>query len=237
MSAIQWHASVPSTQDEAHWLASAGAAHGSTVAARVQTAGRGTRGRAWVSGSGGLWLSVVCRPENGSAVEVVAVRTGLVLAEFLDRIIRPAARITLKWPNDLLLGQAKLGGILAEARWLGGALSWIVVGVGINVRNELPGETVPVAARLLDIGVVLSAAELAEPVARLVSAGARTAEPLTPNELAAFAQRDWLRGRTLATPESGLADGISAGGLLRVRKGDGSVREVFGSVTLAGARG
>jgi BirA family biotin operon repressor/biotin-[acetyl-CoA-carboxylase] ligase len=230
-----WLERATSTQDEAHRLAAAGAPHGTAVAARRQTAGRGTRGREWMSGAGGLWLSVVCRPEQGSAIEVVGVRTGLVLAEFLDRIIRPPARIALKWPNDLLLGQAKLGGILVEARWLGGELSWIVVGVGINVRNELPEDAVPAAARLLDAGVVLTAAEFAEPVARLVSAGARTAEPLTQRELAAFALRDWLRGRTLAAPESGLADGISAGGFLRVRKEDGSVREVFGSVALAAA--
>ena len=79
---IHRHAELSSTQDEGHRLAAEGVPHGTTVVAEQQTAGRGTRGRAWHSGPGGLWLSVVCRPEHRAeaAVEVVAVRTGLVLA-------------------------------------------------------------------------------------------------------------------------------------------------------------
>ncbi|NOT08384.1 MAG: biotin--[acetyl-CoA-carboxylase] ligase, partial [Gemmatimonadales bacterium] len=59
---LEWLAELPSTQDEAHRRAEAGAPHGTAVAAEVQTAGRGTRGREWASGLGGLWMSVVCRP-------------------------------------------------------------------------------------------------------------------------------------------------------------------------------
>ena len=230
---IRWLESAASTQDEAHQLAATGAPHGSAIAVPVQTAGRGTRGRVWISAEGGLWLSVVCRPSHGAAVEVVGVRTGLALARFLDGIMRPPARIALKWPNDLVLGTGKLGGILAEARWQGDELAWIVVGVGLNVRNQLPTGTVPPAARLLDAGVALAARELAEPVARVVARATRTAEALTADELEEFRLRDWLRGRRLEAPEAGTAEGISAAGLLRVRRADGSMAEVFGSVGLA----
>ncbi|HEV8600898.1 MAG TPA: biotin--[acetyl-CoA-carboxylase] ligase [Gemmatimonadales bacterium] len=230
---IRWLESAASTQDEAHQFAATGAPHGSAIAVPVQTAGRGTRGRVWISSEGGLWLSVVCRPARGSAVEVVGVRTGLALARFLDGIVRPPARIALKWPNDLLLGTGKLGGILTEARWQGDELAWIIVGVGLNVRNDLPKGTAPPAARLLDAGVSLAAVDLAEPVARVVARATRSAEPLSPDELEEFRLRDWLRGRRLKAPEAGTAEGISAAGLLRIRRGDGSMAEVFGSVGLA----
>jgi BirA family transcriptional regulator, biotin operon repressor / biotin---[acetyl-CoA-carboxylase] ligase len=230
---IRWLENAASTQDEAHQIAAAGAPHGSAIAVPVQTAGRGQRGRVWLSAEGGLWLSVVCRPAEGSAVEVVGVRVGLALARFLDGIVRPPARIALKWPNDLLLGTGKLGGILAEARWQGDSLSWIIVGVGLNVRNELPAGLTPRPARLVDAGVALAPVDLAEPVACVVARAARTAEPLSPDELEEFALRDWLRGRQLHAPQAGTACGISAAGLLRVRKPDGSVAEVFGTVGLA----
>ena len=232
MSALQirWLEYAASTQDEAHQLAATGAPHGSAIAVPVQTAGRGQRGRVWVSAEGGLWLSVICRPASGTAVEVLGVRTGLALARFLDGLVLPPARVTLKWPNDLMLGMGKLGGVLAEARWQGDKLGWIVVGVGLNVRNELPADTSPPAARLLDAGVTLAPVELAEPVAHVVARATTHAEPLSEAELAEFALRDWLKGRRVSTPAAGTVEGITASGLLRVRQSDGRVVEVFGSV-------
>ena len=160
---------------------------------------------------------------------------GLALARFLDRLVRPPAHVALKWPNDLMLGPGKLGGILTEARWHADRLAWIVVGVGINVRNELPGGAAPAAARLLDAGVRLAPVELAGPVASVVARATLTADPLSSAELAEFALRDWLHGRRLHAPAVGTAEGISPGGLLRVRQPDGAVVEVFGSVALASA--
>lgn len=229
-----WKDSVASTQDEAHRLAAAGAAHGSAVVARVQTGGRGTRGRAWASGEGGLWLSVICRPVSGAASEVVGLRVGLALADLLDRLLPPPHRISLKWPNDLYLGPKKLGGILAEARWQGEVLGWMVLGVGINLENEIPPELIESAARFSDLGVRLSPASLAPSVAAVVADAAREATPLTPEELAAFASRDWLRGRAIALPEPGIAEGITAGGRLRIRAAGGTISEVMAPVRLAG---
>jgi len=228
MNAVTWLERTASTQDEVHRLAAAGAPHGTAVAAKVQSEGRGTRGRTWVSREGGLWLSMVCRPEQGTAVEVLGIRVGLALAELLDALVRPPARISLKWPNDLLLGSAKIGGILAEARWQGDKLSWIALGLGLNLRNVVP----PGGARLLEAGVMSHPEELAEPVAHQMAEAARTAAPLNAAELSAFALRDWLKGRTVRAPEQGIAEGISPGGLLRVRTSDGRLTEVVGSVEL-----
>jgi BirA family biotin operon repressor/biotin-[acetyl-CoA-carboxylase] ligase len=229
-----WHESVASTQDEAHRLAASGATHGTAVAGRIQTGGRGTRGRAWVSGEGGLWLSVVCRPGPGTATEIVGLRVGLALADLLDRLLSPPNCITLKWPNDLILGEKKLGGILAEARWQGELLAWMVIGVGLNLRNEIPPELSGSAARLADAGVSVDARALAAPVAQAVAEAGREATPLSAGEVAAFESRDWLRGRAISLPEPGVAEGITASGRLRVRSAAGTVTEVMAPVQLAG---
>ncbi|HLB54367.1 MAG TPA: biotin--[acetyl-CoA-carboxylase] ligase [Gemmatimonadales bacterium] len=234
-SPLTWFDHLPSTQDEAHRLAATGAVPGTAVAARIQTAGRGTRGRAWVSGAGGLWLSVVCRPEQGesTAVEVVGLRVGLALADYLDTLLPPPSSLTLKWPNDLMLGEGKLGGVLAEARWQGDRLGWIVMGIGLNLHNELPTGTERRAVRLLDAGVSATARALAAPVTAVVANAARTAVPLTEAEIAAFHARDWLRDRELRLPRVGTACGIGPTGRLRVRRGDGIVVEVDGTVELS----
>lgn len=231
-SPIEWREALASTQDEGHGLAAAGAAHGTAVAARVQTAARGTRGREWVSYEGGLWLSVVCRPDAGAAPEVIGLRVGLALADFLDTILAPAHRVALKWPNDLYLLQRKLGGILVEARWHGESLGWMVIGVGLNVRNEIPAALVQTGVSLALAGFTADPVELAVPVTQAVARAARAALPLNPAELRAFEERDWLRGRAISLPTPGVAEGISSTGRLLVRTLAGNVVEATGSVQL-----
>ncbi len=231
---VRWLDSVTSTQDEAHELAVGGAPHGSAVAARIQTEGRGTRGRRWESGIGGLWLSVVCRPRGDVALAATGLRVGLALAEMIDRLLPPLARISLKWPNDLLLRGSKLGGILMQARWQGETLGWMVAGVGINVRNEIPDAVSHPATRLDDVGAGFSLEELAESVAFAVAEATRDAGPLSAHEIKAFADRDWMLGREISMPVVGVALGITPDGQLRVKCRDGSLMSVTGSVTLAG---
>lgn len=224
---------VDSTQDEAHRLAESGAPHGSAVVASVQASGRGTRGRSWISEPGGLWLSVVCRPGQGSGIESLSLRTGIVLAEMLEGVLSPGTQVALKWPNDLIIADAKVGGILAEARWLGDALSWVVVGVGINVANAVPsGQRFP-ATSLAQHGAGVSAEQLTESVVDAVARATEKAPPLTAAELEAFRRRDWLWGRRLSLPRAGVAHGITPGGRLQVLTPDGAVVESGGTVELA----
>ena len=236
-ASIRWLDVVGSTQDAAHELAAAGAPHGATIAARVQTAGRGTRRRQWISSEGGLWLSVVCRPREIAAVEAVSLRVGLALAVLVDRWLPPSARVAIKWPNDLYLDDRKTGGVLAEARWQGDALGWLVVGVGLNVRNSLPMIEAPQATRLADFGVNRPLEELAPLVAAAVSEAARSGAPLTPQEIRVFDARDWLRGRQVRLPHRGVASGISEEGKLRIRTANTGVLETLGSIELAGEPG
>lgn len=121
---IRWFAEVDSTNRVAADLARAGAPDGLVVGADNQTAGRGRRGRIWESRPGAaLLVSVVLRP----APPLVTLSAGVAAAEACEDAV-PGAHVALKWPNDLLLGDGKLGGILSEL--VGDAA---VVGLGVNL--------------------------------------------------------------------------------------------------------
>lgn len=129
------HGTVDSTSERAFSaLAEGSARDGDVHVAEAQTAGRGRLGRRWLSAPGeGLTLSVVCLPER--LVPHPAAWTmgaGLAVLEAVHALGLGAAR--LKWPNDVLVGGAKLAGILVEARGI--EPPHAVVGIGINVRQR-----------------------------------------------------------------------------------------------------
>ncbi|MGH7523274.1 MAG: biotin--[acetyl-CoA-carboxylase] ligase [Gemmatimonadales bacterium] len=223
-------AELPSTMEAAHALAQDGAPHGTAVVAEVQTLGRGTRGRAWSSGRGGLWLSVVARPLRSDALEALSLRVGLAVAAALELACPALPRLGLKWPNDVQVDGRKLAGILCDARWGAGQCLWVVVGLGVNVRNPIPPE---LQAKAIAIGTwdpVLDAATLAAPVAAAVALAAREAGPLSAAELRAYALRDVLEGARVSEPVTGTAAGITSTGALRVRTDTGPFREILGGV-------
>ena len=231
--------SVPSTQDLAHDLAANGAEDGTTVIAERQEAGRGTRGRMWSSGPGGLWLSVILRPGAPAVLEGLSVRVGLALAVALEPTLRPRRPIQLKWPNDLFAAGGKLGGILSEARWAGERPGWVVVGVGLNVANDITGPVASGAVRLSDLGGPSDPREVESAVRDAVLAAGRRSGPLSADELAAFSGRHWLEGRRIEHPVHGLVQGLQADGRLIIRLDDGAVVAVLGPIVvpdLAGTR-
>lgn len=226
-------ARTPSTMDVLHELAREGAATGTAVVAEEQDAGRGSRGRSWSSPRGGLWLSVLARP-GMAALELLSLRAGLAVAELLAS--RGAGdRVRVKWPNDLMLDERKVGGILCEARWQGDVPAWVVVGLGLNVANPPAPGIQAVAARLADVLPSETPESLLQDAIAALRAVDAAAGPLSPGELVRFAGRDWLRGRTLSAPAPGLADGIDADGALRVRRADGTITAVrAGTIAVAG---
>ncbi len=104
---------------------------GTVVVARKQTSGRGRRGRSWVSPEGGLWMSMVLKPEkvDPRLVFIGALAIVDVLGEF-------GIQAGIKWPNDVWVGGKKIAGILTEGK----AGEYSVLGVGLNVNNPLPEE-------------------------------------------------------------------------------------------------
>jgi BirA family transcriptional regulator, biotin operon repressor / biotin---[acetyl-CoA-carboxylase] ligase len=223
---------VASTMDLVHELAERGAEAGSMVVATEQLQGRGSRGRPWHSPPGGLWLSALYRPPSTGGLELLSVRVGLAVARALDPYVPTPVR--LKWPNDLMHDGRKLGGILCEARWQGAALGWIAVGVGLNVRNPVPGELRETAVSLVELEPDIQLETVLHSVAAAIRALDLGAERLSPAELELFAARSWLDGREIREPLAGTVTGLTDDGALRVRTPQGShVSLRHGSVELA----
>ncbi|MEO8636553.1 MAG: biotin--[acetyl-CoA-carboxylase] ligase [Gemmatimonadales bacterium] len=214
--------STESTQDDLHDRAAAGAPEGTAVVAGMQTVGRGSRGRRWDSPAGGLWMSVLCRPATEPALEVLSLRVALAVCGTLDRIF-PGLPLLLKWPNDLLLNDRKLGGILCEARWQGASVGWVVVGLGLNLTNPI---SAALAAQAINLEVVVPSptpAMLAPLMADSIVCASRLGGMLSDAEIEAYRRRDWLHGRQLVEPAVGRAEGITSRGELQVADPSGSV--------------
>jgi BirA family biotin operon repressor/biotin-[acetyl-CoA-carboxylase] ligase len=225
---------VASTMDVIHELAEQGTAAGTIVIAGEQLAGRGARGRPWHSPPGGLWLSVLYRPDAIGGLEVISLRVGLALADALDSFA--PAPLQLKWPNDLLLEGRKVGGILCEARWQGALPGWIAVGVGLNVRNRIPEELRPVATSLVHHRADIDLEDVVPPVTHALNQVDLRADRLSARELAEFTRRDWLLGRQIREPLQGTVDGVAADGALLVRTAEGGHQSLrTGSVELVAA--
>ncbi|HEY6224398.1 MAG TPA: biotin--[acetyl-CoA-carboxylase] ligase, partial [Gemmatimonadales bacterium] len=171
-------ATLGSTLDRAHALGAAGAPSGTVVLALEQTAGRGRDGRTWHSPPGGLWLALLLRP-RAAPLGIVAIRAGLVLADVVDDLAgRPLAR--LKWPNDVLVADRKLAGILCEGRWQGDTPLWLAIGLGVNVVNEIPAAVRTSAIALSEVAPRVRLLDvldpLVQPLTRLGAAAERLSE-------------------------------------------------------------
>lgn len=215
--------SVTSTLDVAHALAARGTPDGTLVLADAQSAGRGRFGRAWTSEPGaGVWLALVERPRDATALEALSVRVGTALAPALDPFSeRP---VQLKWPNDLYTGGRKLGGILVEARWREQTLDWIAIGVGINVRQP-PGE-----ANATSLRAGVSRVDVLRAVVPRLRASAARVGPLDAAERSAFAARDIGAGRQCIEPAVGRVLGIDDRGALLVETSSGVIQARTGSL-------
>ncbi len=126
---------VASSNEEAKDLARQGAEDGTLVWVREQQAGKGRAGRSWDSPRGNLYLSLVLRPEcplaEASCLGFVAA---LAVGEAIGSVA-PPMDLLYKWPNDVLINERKVAGILLESETAGDALSWLVLGVGINLAH------------------------------------------------------------------------------------------------------
>jgi BirA family biotin operon repressor/biotin-[acetyl-CoA-carboxylase] ligase len=127
---------LPSTNQKLWELIDQGAKPGTVVIATQQTSGRGQWGRQWHSATGGLYLSLAIAPNlpaANSAQLTLCSAWGIATA-LRDRAIP----VVLKWPNDLILLNRKLGGILIETRVQQGHITQAIIGVGINWTNPVP---------------------------------------------------------------------------------------------------
>ncbi|MYD74491.1 MAG: biotin--[acetyl-CoA-carboxylase] ligase, partial [Chloroflexi bacterium] len=123
-----------STMDDARRLAEAGAPHGAVVVADEQTAGRGTKGRIWVSPPGqSIHTTLIVRP----SIEELK-RLSIISPVATTDAVRSTTPLepTVKWPNDIQMEHRKMGGILIEADWSEGQPSYALIGIGLNVNFD-----------------------------------------------------------------------------------------------------
>ena len=226
--------SVDSTSDELFRRVVRGEGLPIAVVSRVQTAGRGRRGRVWASPEGGLWMSVGAA-SDGPMGGALALRLGLAICEVLDAAVGVRARV--KWPNDVLVDGLKLAGVLCERRVVGDGRV-LVVGIGMNVNNDVSA-TLPdgVAAGAVGLAELrdgpIDVEGLARVILERVEPVMRSAEAeLDAEELSGVLDRlhgldgpvSLRRGDGLVL--AGVLAGIAPDGRLALRDADGLVRLV-----------
>ena len=161
--------SLDSTNEEAKRLAKGGGCHGAVIWAKHQNDGKGRMGRTWISSDGNLFVSVLLQPDKPAAdLSQLSFVTAVAVLESLESLLPSGNHLQCKWPNDILLNDRKLGGILLESFQCNGngnghdkthAKTWVVVGVGVNVDSHPPRTEFP-AICLKDAGVELVSAKI-----------------------------------------------------------------------------
>ena len=133
---IHFFREVDSTNDVARELAREGAEEGTIVIAESQRSGKGRRGKRWISPSGGAWLTIILRPEiEPTKAPQLTLVTGVAVAETLDQ--ECGLNIGIKWPNDILIGDKKVSGILTEVETKKGEVDFVLVGIGIDLNMDV----------------------------------------------------------------------------------------------------
>lgn len=132
---IFYFKTVKSTMDKARTLARDGAVNLSVVVAETQTHGRGRLNREWTSQDGGLWFTIILKPETPPPLSFVYnFIASSCLSDVLNQIFDLPVKV--KWPNDLLLNNRKLAGLLSEMETRGDMVEFINIGIGLNVNNH-----------------------------------------------------------------------------------------------------
>ncbi|CAN5687098.1 biotin--[acetyl-CoA-carboxylase] ligase [soil metagenome] len=230
-AALEWRVahleSVVSTQDLARDRVEGGAGEGLVIVAREQRGGRGRRRRDWSSPPGGLWLTAVLAVERLSALAATAWPAATTVA-VARRLRALGCRVDVKWPNDLVVGGAtsgKLAGVLVERR---GAHA--LVGVGLNVTNDVPEGAVALRALLPNVG----SRELWQSARRAVLDGLQEAVTTSPDQLVArWDQLDAYRGAEVTIVDG---ESTTVGTVLGLAS-DGRLRLLVGTDELAVGRG
>jgi BirA family biotin operon repressor/biotin-[acetyl-CoA-carboxylase] ligase len=225
------HDTLDSTNTEAANQARLGADEGVCIIARQQSAGRGRHGRNWVSEKdSGLYFSLVLRPEiEMRFLPLITLMTGVAVYDTLKEVgLRP----DIKWVNDVLIGEKKICGILAETVETPRGLA-VIVGIGINLTNSNFTDEIADTATSIkaETGDVMTGDDLAAALTPYLSYFYEILNgPDGPGEIVGEWQRrsSYFSGKnvrvTLANETfEGITAGVEENGALRVKRSDGSV--------------
>jgi len=238
---VRHFATVGSTNAMLLEEAAAGAAEGTVFVADEQTAGRGRGGHSWHSTPGdGLYVSVLAKPGLPLRETLwISLATGLAV----QSAIRPVTGVAvdIRWPNDLLLGGRKCGGILVETAVepeRSALLRYAVIGIGVNVNHaRFPEELTTLATSLrMESGAAQSRSALLVALLRALDRELLLLEEAHAQGGGTLLERfalasSWVSGKRVSVPEQGGYTGVTAGldahGFLRVAGDDGVLRTVL----------
>jgi len=234
---VTCYPSLPSTNDVARRKARQGAKEGTVIVAEEQTAGRGRIKRRWLSPRGSIALSIILYPPLAYLPSLIMVAS-LAVARSIEQVTNLKAQI--KWPNDVLLNDKKICGILVESDVRGNKVDYAVIGIGINVNLKLSD-----FPRIAPLATSLSR-EMGSDVPRLKIIRGLLAEAeklylALPDGDSVFKQwRERLvtLGKEVQVSSGkavhkGIAESVAADGSLLLRRPDGSLLKIVaGDVTL-----
>jgi BirA family biotin operon repressor/biotin-[acetyl-CoA-carboxylase] ligase len=234
---ILYQESVPSTQKIAHRLANENATEGTVVIAEEQISGKGRMGREWHSPKyTGIWMSLILRPNISLAN---APQLTLLAAVSVVQAIEEIAglRPEIKWPNDLLLNGKKLTGILTELHAEADRIHSIIIGIGINVNQQLsdfPAELHPIATSLaIEKGEKISRSALIRSIFKhfenlylqYLEEGFSPIKLLWESYAISIGKQ--IKARTLNEVIEGIALGITDDGVLQIQDHNGKIHQVY----------
>ena len=215
---------LPSTNTAARTLARAGAAEGTVVVARSQSAGRGRRGRSFFSPDGGVYMSVILRPGATMTAGDITACAAIAVARAIERLC--VAKVGIKWVNDLFINDRKVCGILTEGECAAdGTLTYAILGIGVNVAPTVFPDDIP-ATSLANEGHTVDRAALIAAVLEEWEALYTTYDPTT--ILTESRHRSVILGREVTVYQgskayTATALDITAHGHLTVRTATGDV--------------
>ncbi|MGO9084106.1 MAG: biotin--[acetyl-CoA-carboxylase] ligase [Candidatus Sulfotelmatobacter sp.] len=231
---------IGSTNTAAMAAAAEGAPEGSVFLAEEQTAGRGRGSNTWVSPrSTGIYCSVVLRPAQPPAeILVLSLAAGLAVQAAIQQV-DSRVNADLKWPNDVLIGNKKLCGILAEMNAEATRVRYIVVGVGINVNQASFSRDLPATSLRLVTGSEWSRVELASALLKSLDREYRQLAD-DPEARRSILRRftessSWVQGKSVRVEENGApfegtTEGLDDRGFLQVRTASGVKTVLSGTV-------
>jgi BirA family biotin operon repressor/biotin-[acetyl-CoA-carboxylase] ligase len=158
---LHFHEVIDSTNEEAKRLGDKGAPSGALIWARRQQSGRGRRGREWKSSVGNLFLSLLLRPDCPLQESArLTFLSALAMAEAIDIVTQGQVAPKCKWPNDLMVNDCKLCGILLESASVSGRdTDYLVIGTGVNIAFH-PEDVERPSTSLADQGAMIRVEDL-----------------------------------------------------------------------------
>lgn len=243
---LEYHQIIDSTNIRAKKIAKEGAKEGTLVIAEYQSKGKGRLGRAWISPKEeGIWMSLILRPfVDITKIPQITLVAGLCMSQAIENITDIKTKI--KWPNDIIVNNKKVAGILTELSTNIRGSSFVVVGIGVNVNNQKLDKSIPHATSLTIEGNKVYKRE--EIIREFLNIFEAYYEEYIKEKSIAFLLKDYKERcvnlnkevKILNDQEEYVAyvENINNQGSLEIRKIDGSVETIFtGEVSVRGLYG